>query len=67
MGGGTAGLAVAARVSNGLPDAKVLVIEAGPEGFDEEHIYIPGMKALAIMGPLDWQMRCAARRAPARS
>lgn len=45
---------MAARVSNGLPDARILVIEAGPEGFDEEHIYIPGMKALAIMGPLDW-------------
>lgn len=47
---------MAARVGNGLPKSKILVIEAGPEGSKEEQIYIPGMKGLAIMGPLDWGM-----------
>ncbi|KAH8169993.1 GMC oxidoreductase domain-containing protein [Sarocladium implicatum] len=56
VGGGTAGLAVATRLGNGLPNHKVLVIEAGPEGLDKEQIYIPGMKGQAIMGPLDWGM-----------
>ncbi|KAM0324445.1 hypothetical protein ACHAQA_008227 [Verticillium albo-atrum] len=54
VGGGTAGLAVASRLSEGLPSASILVIEAGPEGFDQRTIFIPGMKGLALGGPLDW-------------
>ncbi len=30
VGGGTAGLALATRLSRGLRDAKILVLEAGP-------------------------------------
>lgn len=48
VGGGTAGNAVAARLSQQLPDSSVLVIEAGPYAPDEERINIPGYKGTTL-------------------
>lgn len=56
VGGGTAGLAVASRLSQGLPDDCVLVIEAGPDGRDDQRIYIPGLRGSTFGGPLDWSL-----------
>ncbi|KAI9170815.1 GMC oxidoreductase family protein [Paramyrothecium foliicola] len=56
VGGGTAGLTVATRLSLGLPDAKVLVIEAGGDGSDAEEIYVPGMRGRALGGRFDWNL-----------
>ncbi|USP79500.1 GMC oxidoreductase [Curvularia clavata] len=54
VGGGTAGLAVASRVSLGLPGKSVLVIEAGPDGRQDPGIYIPGRKGSTLGGKYDW-------------
>lgn len=54
MGGGTAGLALATRLSLGLPNSSILVIEAGPKAFDDETVYIPGFSGRSHGGPLDW-------------
>ncbi|KAF2029932.1 alcohol oxidase [Setomelanomma holmii] len=54
VGGGTAGLAVASRISVGLPNCSVLVIEAGPDGRQEPGIYIPGRKGSTLGGKYDW-------------
>ena len=44
VGGGTAGNAVAARLSQYLPDKSIVIIEAGPSAPDEDRIKIPGLK-----------------------
>uniref|UniRef100_L2FCW1 Choline dehydrogenase n=1 Tax=Colletotrichum fructicola (strain Nara gc5) TaxID=1213859 RepID=L2FCW1_COLFN len=54
VGGGTAGVAVAARLSEGLPDSKILLIEAGPEAWDEPKINVPGMKGSTLATKYDW-------------
>ncbi|KAK2051722.1 GMC oxidoreductase [Colletotrichum caudatum] len=54
VGGGTAGVAVAARISEGLPTAKVLLIEAGPVVWDEPKINVPGMKGTTLGTKYDW-------------
>ncbi|KAK1992365.1 GMC oxidoreductase [Colletotrichum falcatum] len=54
VGGGTAGVAVAVRISEGLPDAKVLLIEAGPAVWDEPKINVPGMKGSTLGTKYDW-------------
>ncbi|KAH8890589.1 GMC oxidoreductase [Thozetella sp. PMI_491] len=54
VGGGTAGSAVATRLSQGLPGLSILLIEAGPAALDENKINVPGMRASTIGGPLDW-------------
>ncbi|KAK1956074.1 GMC oxidoreductase [Colletotrichum sublineola] len=54
VGGGTAGVAVAARISEGLPAAKVLLIEAGPAVWDEPKINVPGMKGSTLGTKYDW-------------
>ncbi|KAF1932542.1 GMC oxidoreductase [Didymella exigua CBS 183.55] len=56
VGGGTAGLAVASRISVGLPNSTVLVIEAGPDGCQEPGIYIPGRKGSTLGGKYDWNL-----------
>ncbi|KAJ4994052.1 GMC oxidoreductase [Stagonosporopsis vannaccii] len=56
VGGGTAGLAVASRISQGLPNNTVLVIEAGPDGRQEPGIYIPGRKGSTLGGKYDWNL-----------
>ncbi|TVY75384.1 Dehydrogenase citC [Fusarium oxysporum f. sp. cubense] len=54
VGGGTAGVAVAARLSEGLPSANILLIEAGPAAHDEPKINIPGMKGSTLGTKYDW-------------
>ncbi|TDZ15952.1 Dehydrogenase citC [Colletotrichum orbiculare MAFF 240422] len=54
VGGGTAGVAVAARLSEGLPDSKILLIEAGPAAWDEPKINVPGMKGSTLATKYDW-------------
>jgi choline dehydrogenase-like flavoprotein len=54
IGGGTAGLAVASRISAGLPNHSVLVIEAGSDGREEPGIVIPGRKGSTLGGKYDW-------------
>ncbi|KAK1498952.1 choline dehydrogenase [Colletotrichum cuscutae] len=44
IGGGTAGVALSTRLSRGLQNATVLVIEAGPSGLGDERIEIPGRR-----------------------
>jgi choline dehydrogenase-like flavoprotein len=61
VGGGTAGLAVASRISVGLPNHSVLVIEAGPDGRQEPGIVIPGRKGSTLGGKYDWNFTTVAQ------
>ncbi|KAH0263823.1 alcohol oxidase, partial [Aureobasidium melanogenum] len=61
VGGGTAGLAVASRLSQYLPNNTVLVIEAGPDGRDAPGIYIPGMKGSTLGGIYDYNFTTVAQ------
>ncbi|KAH7347081.1 hypothetical protein BKA66DRAFT_432829 [Pyrenochaeta sp. MPI-SDFR-AT-0127] len=61
IGGGTAGLAVASRISIGLPNHSVLVIEAGPDGRQEPGIFIPGRKGSTLGGKYDWNLTTVAQ------
>lgn len=61
IGGGTAGLAVASRLSQYLPNNTVLVIEAGPDGRDVPGIYIPGMKGSTLGGIYDYNFTTVAQ------
>ncbi|KAE8137964.1 hypothetical protein BDV38DRAFT_82350 [Aspergillus pseudotamarii] len=54
VGGGTAGLVLAARLSE-RPDVVVGVVEAGPAAFDEKAINIPGLYGSTIGSQYDWQ------------
>jgi choline dehydrogenase-like flavoprotein len=54
VGGGTAGLVVAARLSEN-PEITVGVIEAGPAVFDEPLINIPGKFGESLGSKYDWQ------------
>lgn len=54
IGGGTAGLVVASRLSAN-PDVKVGVIEAGDAGFDDPNITNPGKVSAMLHNPkYDW-------------
>ncbi|KAF2849549.1 GMC oxidoreductase [Plenodomus tracheiphilus IPT5] len=61
VGGGTAGLAVASRISAGLPKLSVLVIEAGPDGREEPRINIPGRKGSTLGTKYDWNFTTVAQ------
>ncbi|KAI8246620.1 Dehydrogenase citC [Colletotrichum sp. SAR 10_96] len=61
IGGGTAGVAVAARLSESLPDSKILLIEAGPEAWDEPKINVPGMKGSTLATKYDWNFTTVAQ------
>lgn len=54
VGGGTAGNAVAARLSQQHPDLSILVVEAGPSAPDEDRIVIPGLKGSTLGTQYDW-------------
>ncbi|KAI9691754.1 MAG: hypothetical protein M1822_007826 [Bathelium mastoideum] len=54
VGGGTGGLALATRLSQNLPQYRILVVEAGPAALSEPKINIPGLKGSTIGGPYDW-------------
>ncbi|GAB1315566.1 hypothetical protein MFIFM68171_05776 [Madurella fahalii] len=59
IGGGTAGSAVATRLSQGLPYASILLIEAGPSAPGEERINIPGRKGSTLGTVYDWNFTTA--------
>lgn len=54
IGGGTAGNAVAARLSQYLPESSILVLEAGPFAPEEDRINIPGLKGSTLGTEYDW-------------
>ncbi|EPS38785.1 hypothetical protein H072_7451 [Dactylellina haptotyla CBS 200.50] len=54
VGGGTAGLVLAARLSEN-PDVKVGVVEAGSAGFGDPLIDVPGRFGEAIHTKFDWE------------
>lgn len=56
VGGGTAGLVVATRLSQELPNDCILVIEAGPDGRNESRIYIPGLRGSTFGSVYDWSL-----------
>ncbi|TVY83510.1 Dehydrogenase xptC [Lachnellula suecica] len=56
IGGGTAGLAVATRISQGLNNSRILVLEAGPDGRNEPGISVPGRKGSTIGTKYDWNL-----------
>ena len=61
IGGGTAGIAVGTRISEILPNASILIIEAGPDGRDVPGIYIPGLKGSTLGGTYDWNFTTVAQ------
>ncbi|KXH42624.1 GMC oxidoreductase [Colletotrichum simmondsii] len=54
VGGGTAGSALATRLSLGLPDAHILLLEAGPSALDELRINVPGLRGSILGTEYDW-------------
>ena len=56
VGGGTAGLVVAARLAE-HPDTVVGILEAGPAAFDDPAITVPGRFGESLGTKLDWQFR----------
>ncbi|KAF2130294.1 GMC oxidoreductase [Dothidotthia symphoricarpi CBS 119687] len=61
VGGGTAGLALATRLSQELPDDCVLVVEAGPDGRNEPGIYVPGLRGTTFGTAYDWSLPTTAQ------
>lgn len=56
VGGGTAGLALSARLSAALASSSILVLEAGPAAPDEDGINIAGRRGTTIGGIYDWNL-----------
>lgn len=56
IGGGTAGLTVAARLSENT-SLKVGVLEAGPSAFDDPRIKIPGRLGESLGTECDWNFK----------
>lgn len=54
VGGGTAGVALATRLSQYLPKSSILLLEAGPAAPDELRINVPGMRGSALFSEYDW-------------
>lgn len=54
VGGGTAGNALATRLSQGLPSASILVVEAGPYVTDDLDINVPGLRGKTLGTIYDW-------------
>ena len=62
IGGGTAGLVVAARLSED-PTITVGVLEAGPAAFDEPRINVPGRLGETLFTEYDWQFETTPQNA----
>lgn len=62
VGGGTAGSALATRLSLGLPKAKILLLEAGPAAPDDLRINIPGFRGSLLGSDLDWNFTSIPQR-----
>jgi len=60
VGGGTAGLVVAARLSAD-PSIRVGVLEAGPAVLDDALINVPGKYGQSLGGRFDWQFETVAQ------
>jgi choline dehydrogenase-like flavoprotein len=60
VGGGTAGLVLAARPSED-PDTQVLVLEAGHDLGDDPRVSVPGMWPQLQGTEADWQLKTAPR------
>jgi choline dehydrogenase-like flavoprotein len=56
VGGGTAGLAVATRLSQRLTTSCILVVEAGQDGRADPRIYQPGRKGSTMGTMYDWNL-----------
>ena len=54
VGGGTAGVALATRLSLGLPKSSILLLEAGPSALDELRINVPGLRGSILGTNYDW-------------
>ncbi|KAF4552246.1 GMC oxidoreductase-like protein 11 [Elsinoe fawcettii] len=54
VGGGTAGIALASRLSDRFPLDRILVVEAGPYAPNEDRINIPGRKGSTLGTIYDW-------------
>ncbi|KAK1993825.1 GMC oxidoreductase [Colletotrichum falcatum] len=54
VGGGTSGSALAARLSLGLPQAQILLLEAGPAAPDDLRINVPGLRGAILGTGYDW-------------
>ncbi|KAK1982257.1 GMC oxidoreductase [Colletotrichum cereale] len=62
VGGGTSGSALAARLSLGLPDAQILLLEAGPSAPDELRINVPGLRGSILGTSYDWNFTTVRQR-----
>ncbi|KAH7411284.1 putative choline dehydrogenase [Cadophora sp. MPI-SDFR-AT-0126] len=60
IGGGTAGLVLASRLSSN-PSLRIGVLEAGPSAFDEPLINIPGRFGESLGGKYDWKFETTAQ------
>jgi len=60
IGGGTSGLAVAARLSE-IPGAQVLVLEAGEEHLDDPRISMPAGWPALLASDVDWDFATASQ------
>jgi len=60
VGGGTAGLAVAARLSEN-PDFTIGVLEAGEPAFGDGSVDMPGLAGSALGTGLDWKFETTAQ------
>jgi choline dehydrogenase-like flavoprotein len=63
VGGGTAGVALATRLSQRLTRDCILLVEAGPDGRSDQKIYVPGLRGTTFGGQLDWSLPTVAQPA----
>ncbi|PNS15771.1 Long-chain-alcohol oxidase FAO3 [Sphaceloma murrayae] len=61
VGGGTAGVALAARLSSRFPLDRVLLLEAGIDAPNEPRINIPGRKGSTLGTKYDWNFTTVAQ------
>ncbi|CAG7565815.1 unnamed protein product [Fusarium equiseti] len=61
VGGGTAGGALATRLSLGLPKHKILLLEAGPAALEDVRINVPGMRGALLGTQNDWNFSSVAQ------